>query len=131
MFTRLKGYTVLKSVFSSTVSQMQSGLLCSSFSCVTLLREALVYFYSVCDSELLRCQSSKRAKLYVPKSRNLADLPAVKLINRKLKYAIKLINRQLTYSIFQGYTVQASTVFRITQLLSSGLHSFKVLSIKL
>ena len=45
--------------------------------------------------------------------------------------AIKLINRQLTFSIFQGYTVQASTVFRITQFLSSGLYSFKVLSIKL
>ena len=47
-----QGYTVLKSVFSSTVSQMQSGLLCSSFSCVTLLREALVYFYSVNSSGL-------------------------------------------------------------------------------
>ena len=44
VFTRFQGYTVLKSVFSSTVSQMQSGLLCSSFFCVTLLREALVYF---------------------------------------------------------------------------------------
>ena len=41
--------------------------------------------YSVCDSELLRCQSLKRAKLYVPKSRNLADLPAVKLINRQFR----------------------------------------------
>ena len=47
MFTRFQNYTVLKSVFSSTVSQMQSGLLCWSFSCVTLLREALVYFYSL------------------------------------------------------------------------------------
>ena len=47
VFTRFQGYTVLKSVFSSTVSQMQSGLLCSSFSCVALLREALVYFYSL------------------------------------------------------------------------------------
>ena len=45
--------------------------------------------YSVCDSELFRCQSSKRAKLYVPKSRNLADLPLVTLI--------KLINRQLSW----------------------------------
>ena len=36
-----------KSVFSWTLSQMQNGLLCLSFSCVTLLREALVYFYSV------------------------------------------------------------------------------------
>ena len=44
--------------------------------------------YSVCDLKILRCQSSKRANLYVPKSRNLADLPAVKLI--------KLINRQLS-----------------------------------
>ena len=52
MFTRFQGYTVLKSVFSSTVSQMQSGLLCSSFSCVTLLREALVYFYSLLRSGL-------------------------------------------------------------------------------
>ena len=47
VFTRFQGYTILKSVFSSTVSQMQSGLLCSSFSCVTLLREALVYFYAL------------------------------------------------------------------------------------
>ena len=44
--------------------------------------------YSVCDLKILRCQSSKRANLYVPKSRNLADLPAIKLI--------KLINRQLS-----------------------------------
>ena len=34
----------VKNVSSSTVSQMQSVLLCLSFSCVTLLREALVYF---------------------------------------------------------------------------------------
>ena len=98
---------MLDDVGSSSISRRQQ--LAFVFFCVTLLREALVYFtrfytllrafktftpftpltiYSVCDSELLRCQSSKRAKLYVPKSRNLADLPAVKLI--------KLINRQLS-----------------------------------
>ena len=71
-----------------------SGALLSQLSnLLRLLRLLRLQFtpltvYSVCDSELLRCQSSKRAKLYVPKSRNLADLPAVKLI--------KLINRQLS-----------------------------------
>ena len=90
----------------------RSAFLCLSFFCVTLLREALVYFtpftpltvYSVCDSELLRCQSSKRAKLYVPKSRNLADSPAVK--------QLKLINRQLS-SLTGNLTCLRA--FRVTQ----------------
>ena len=63
------------------------ALLNNLLSLLSLLRLQFTV-YSVCDLKILRCQSSKRANLYVPKSRNLADLPAVKLI--------ELINRQLS-----------------------------------
>ena len=109
MFTRFQGYTVLKSVFSSTVSQMQSGLLCLSFSCVTLLREALVYFYALFRAfisvkqftpfTVYSVQGYTVFKSY-PLSLRYRD-PAASPLNARQymleNQAIKLINRQLSW----------------------------------
>ena len=91
----LKKHNCVMHLRTRRYHKSRSALLCLSFFCVTLLREALVYFYSVYSLRAFRvtqflssglhsfkfwsiklkvpwpgCQSFERAILYVRKSRN-------------------------------------------------------------